>query len=64
MRGGWAKYGMKDHLKSAALKTIAAAKWLWLLPPIRSAILTNIARVGLGSTALAIISAIADGLAS
>jgi hypothetical protein len=58
---------LKNRLKSTA-KTVGnialkGAKWLWLLPPIRSVALTNIARIGLGSTAMAIITAIADAAA-
>lgn len=50
-------------LKSTAKTIGGAAKWLWLLPPVRSVVLTNIARIGLGSTAVAIFTAIADAAA-
>lgn len=53
----------KNRLKSTAKTVGKAAQWLWLLPPIRSAIVTNIARIGLGSTAVAIFTAIADAAA-
>lgn len=54
---------LKNRLKSTASTVANAAKWLWLLPPIRSVVLTNIARIGLGTTGVAILTAIADGLA-
>lgn len=50
-------------LKSTAKTIGGAAKWLWLLPPVRSVVLTNIARIGLGTTGVAIITAIFDAAA-
>lgn len=50
------------RLKKYATTAGNAAKWLWLLPPVRSVLLTNLARIGIGSTAVAVVSAIADGL--
>ena len=50
-------------LKSTAKTIGGAAKWLWLLPPVRSVVLTNVARFGMGSTAVAIFTAIADAAA-
>lgn len=55
---------MIDRLKNAGGKIGAAAIWLWHLPIIRSKVLTVLARVGLGSTAVAIFTAIVDGLAN
>ncbi|MEC8035366.1 MAG: hypothetical protein VX205_10280 [Pseudomonadota bacterium] len=54
---------MIDRLKSVAKKVGAGAIWLWHLPIIRSKVLTVLARVGLGSSAVAIFTAIVDGLA-
>ena len=58
---------LKSRIKSTA-KTVGnialkSAKWLWVLPPIRSVVLTNVARFGMGSTAVAIFTAIADAAA-
>lgn len=55
---------MIDRLKSVAEKVGAAAIWLWHLPPVRSAIATNIIRVAGGGVVGSIIVAIADGLAN
>lgn len=55
---------MIDRLKSVAEKVGAAAIWLWHLPPVRSAIATNIIRVAGGGVVGSIILAIADGLAN
>lgn len=46
--------------KKFATKAVATAKWLWKLPPVRDGLLTVLVRIGLGSTAVAIVSAIAD----
>ncbi|KQN09955.1 hypothetical protein ASE85_03225 [Sphingobium sp. Leaf26] len=54
---------LKSRIKSTAKTIGKAAQWLWLLPPIRSVVLTNIARIGLGTTGVAIITAIADAAA-
>lgn len=55
---------MIDRLKSAGGKIGAGAIWLWHLPPVRSAIVTNIVRVVGGGAIGSIIVAIADGLAN
>lgn len=53
-----------DRALTVAKSIAAGAVWLWRLPPIRSVIMTQIVRIGLGSTAVAIITSIIDGLAT
>jgi len=54
---------MKSATKKTLAKVGAAAKWLWVLPPVRSAALTVIARIVGGGTIGAIVVAAADKLA-